>query len=268
MTDKPEQTPQMQLDEPQNTQQAAGEADPQAGMAEILAELQKVGVKNPEQVANMARASSEAGRLANMLGEIRRENAELRRIVEQGQTRQPKSDWDGSPDTVDLAKLVENASAKAVRGFYEENVLKPQMQARQMFYQQMEEVQGDDDYAVVKDVFEAHLQNPRTQSALSSGEATISGEYNKLVRKFYRQLADKSRVVLESFQKAGAKPGAKSPPHMESGTGSAYVPPEQRADQKAKLLDLKSKSRGRDDDIDAMLKTMFPDDDPFLSRRR
>lgn len=267
MTENNQNQPGMQLEEPQKPAEGSQAPDPRAEMADVLAELERIGVKKPEQVANMARASSEAGRLANMVGEIRRENAELRRIIEQSVTKPQAQSWDGSPDTVDLGKLVEQSAAKAVRGFYEEQVLKPQMQAREMLYRQMEEVQNDDDYPVVKDVFEQHIQAPRTQQALASGQTSLTNEYDRVVKQFYRKALGRSRDLLKSLHDAGAKPGAKTVPHMESGTGNQYVPPEQKPDTKAKLVEIRKQSRGRDDDIDRMLDAILPNDDPFMARR-
>ena len=51
MTDKPEQTPQMQLEESQAPSGQAQEPSSDAGMAEVLAELQKIGFSRDEEVA-------------------------------------------------------------------------------------------------------------------------------------------------------------------------------------------------------------------------
>ena len=58
---------------------AAAPANPHS---ELVAELEKFGVKNAEQLQGRMVASQEAGRLANQLGDARKEISEMRAMME------------------------------------------------------------------------------------------------------------------------------------------------------------------------------------------
>jgi len=118
---------------------------------------------------------------------------------------------------------------------------------------------------VVKDIFEKHVSSPKVQQALGNQETNIVEEYNRVVKRFYRGIAEQSRDVLKKItEKGGVVPGSIQAPFMESGVITA--PPRVSDDTKAELRKQKEKSRGRDDDIDAMLKLILKDDDPILRR--
>ena len=63
----------------------APEQGPMESHMALIAELEKLGVQKPEQLQGMAVASEQSGKLANMLGEIRRENAQRNRCFKRWQ---------------------------------------------------------------------------------------------------------------------------------------------------------------------------------------
>src|SRR5512137_368073 len=75
----------------------APKADAPNPHSDLLAELEKFGVKNAEQLQGRMVASEEAGRLANQLGGVRKEIAEMRaymeRLAHQKPAAQPRDDW-------------------------------------------------------------------------------------------------------------------------------------------------------------------------------
>ena len=239
-------------------------------VAELIGQLDRIGVRNAADVTNIATAAAQAGKLANMLGEERNRSAQLQQQLQELALKVasmsnavPQVDEWGQPRAagVDLGQLVKNA----VRTTFKEEVIEPQLKAKEQFYQAMNYIQNDDDYTVVKDIFEKHVSSPKVQQALGNQETNIVEEYNRVVKRFYRGIAEQSRDVLKKItDKGGVVPGSTSAPFMEQGVITA--PPQVSADTKAELRKLKEKSRGRDDDIDAMLRSILKDDDPILRR--
>lgn len=255
----------MQLDSPQEPkeQPQAQESD----FTELIEELKRLGATTPEQVAGMARASSEAGNLANMLGESRRQvqmvaqqNQELRRML---QDMQASRQQEYSDQPVDVKKLVRDA----LREEYSE-LTATQRAAQAEFYRQIGSIKSDEDYHLVSSAFDQHMSNPNVQAAIHDGQTSIRDEYNKLVRGYYRRIASQAKDAIETLGKKGASvPGATAPPFVEGGQSGQYAPPESRPDSREQLRELRKQSRGTDDDIDKMLRVLLPDGDPILRPR-
>lgn len=240
-------------------------SSPQDERMVLLAELEKLGVKKPEQLTGMAVASEQSGKLANMLGEIRRENQELKRMLQEQQSRRVETqDPYGNPAPVDIGKVVEDAVGK----FYQKNILEPQQRAQSEFQQHLQEVQEDDHYHILGTQFEQYVANPKVTYSLQTGQTSLAKEYRRFKDRYFTNLLGKVTENYKSLLETGAKPsGVKTPPHMESGESTNYVPPEANPDVKDKLKEVRAKSRGTEGDIDALLKVLLPDGDPILRRR-
>ncbi len=141
----------------------APETGPMDTHQALIAELEKLGVQKPEQLQGMAVASEQSGKLANMLGEIRRENAELRRILQD--TAKPKAAQDPySSEPINIEDVVE----RAVGRFYESKILRPQQEAQQQFARQLKEVQEDKHFGVLGKQCEEYTKMPNVQYAIST----------------------------------------------------------------------------------------------------
>jgi hypothetical protein len=230
----------------------------------LIAELEKLGVQKPEQLQGMAVASEQSGKLANMLGEIRRENAELRRMLQDAAKPKPQQHDPYGTEPIDIESVVERAVGK----FYENKILKPQQEAQARFSAELDKVQSDDHFGVLGNQFEEYVKVPKVQYAISTGQTSLLDEYHRFKDRYFTNLLSQ---VTENYRKlldSGAKGAGKmTPPHLESSHSTNYASPESTPDVKGKLSDIKKKSRGTDDDIDAMLRVLLPDGDPVLQRR-
>lgn len=230
----------------------------------LIAELEKLGVQKPEQLQGMAVASEQSGKLANMLGEIRRENAQLKHMLQEVAKPKAAQHDPYSPEPVNIEDVVERAVGK----FYENRILKPQQEAQMRFTQELEEVQTDDHFIVLGNQFEEYVKVPKVQYAINTGQTSLAKEYRRFKDRYFTNLLSKVTDNYRSLIESGAKgKGNVTPPHMESSGSTNYVPPENQPDTRGRMIDLSKKSRGTDEDIDKMLKTLLPDGDPVLRRR-
>lgn len=269
----PENEPKKTSETNQNPFQVGGdpqhenpEAKPQAQQPEeqvdvkaLLDELNRVGINRPEDVQGMFTASQQSGRMAQKLGEERERAALLEQRVGQLESMLNSNRYSQDYDqTADLAGVVR----KAVKDFYQEEIIRPQQQSYQANIRMQHAIQSDPDYQMAEPVWEKHISNPRTQMAISSGESDLLSEYNKVVRTIYRQMATKSKSVIENLYKTGAKPQDKSIPHMESGhTASAPMPPDNaELNEKIKRLTDPKQWQGNQKSIESLVKTMINDD--------
>ena len=126
--------------------------------------------------------------------------------------------------------------------------------------QDLASVQGDEDYSIVKGVYEEHLKSPNVQMTISSGTSTYTKEYDRIVRRYYRGIAMRSKDALEQLTAKGAKV---TPPHMESGSPSSPAIPV-TDEAKANLKKIAEQSTGSDDDLDKMIDTILPKGDTIF----
>lgn len=177
----------------------------------LVAELQKAGVNNPEQLQGKLTASKEAGQLANLLGQANSRIRDLEQQIMSIQQQQPQPntyDYGGEEDGgVNIQEIL--------RQTIREEVLRERqltMQAQQFVNEKWRKIQTDPDYELVKDVWEAKCRNPEFSHAFQTGQVDPVEAYNQTVREYYRGVAKKSLDAIEVLQKGG-KPAA---PHVES----------------------------------------------------
>ena len=205
----------------------------------LLAELKKVDVKNVDQLQGKLVASREAGQLANQLGAARAELRELRELVSQ-QRSAPKADEFGNIEEgrgVDLeatiSKVIRNEVARERQ---------MAMQAQGQVLARWNEINGDPDYDLVKEVWEKKLKDPNFNYKVQSGLADPLKEYNGVVREYHKGIAKKALDLITLLQKGGKIPV----PHVEAGGGPAATPTkEELSDRETKLKKLReSASKG------------------------
>ena len=177
----------------------------------------------------------------------------------------PKAQQDPySSEPVNIEDVVERAVGK----FYENKILKPQQEAQHRFTQELEEVQTDDHFQVSGDNSRNISRFPRFSTQFNTGQTSLAKEYRRFKDRYFTNLLSKVTENYRSLIDSGAKgKGNVTPPHMESSGSTNYVPPENKPDTRGQLKDLSTKSRGTDDDLDKMIRTMLPDGDPVLRRR-
>lgn len=201
--------------EPQTKQPAVGADDIQ----NLVSELEAVGAKTPEDIRGMATASKEAGNLARMLGEIRSENRELKRMLEETSRRPatPRQDdytyqepsGPSSSGAIDLDRVVENAVWKVVN-----KIGTQQKEAQSRFASEMNWVKSHEDFGLVKNEIEARLSDPLIQQAIMEGQTTIRDEFHRTLSAKLKGFVLKS---AETLKKVGKPAGSVNPDHTETG---------------------------------------------------
>jgi len=220
---------------------------------EIMAELEGLGVKTPEQLQNMAVASSQVGHMANQLGEARNIVSDLQQQVKELTAVAPAvmENEDFIPDLKSIQRVVETGLAD----FYKKNVIAPQKEATDRYYKEIAEIEGDPDFQVenIKNLWNAYKEKPAVQSRLMRGETTLKKEYDKVAKTFWRSVAT-------------SRQESKPPviPHME--TGDTMNIPIGSEEQQQSIKDMVDPKRwqGTDDNIENLMKTLLPKDDPIF----
>lgn len=234
-------------EEPKGTPPVEEKAD--IDVDAVMQELEAIGKTKPEEIRGMFTASQSTGKYANEIGSLRQEIERLK--SESSQPRQTNYDPDYSGEQgIDLEKVIYNTVGK----FWND-----QQQMNQKAYRyQMEEMNAintDEDYPIVRDVWEEHTKTPNFNMRINSGQTSYQREYDKVVRAYYRGVAKRSKEALEFATKQGPKP-----PHVESG--SPPTPPrEEGDDSRDKLRKIAAKATGTDEDVDKMIDAILPTGD-------
>ena len=219
--------------------------------AAILKELAGLNIDSVEKVKNMATASSETGRLAQMLGEVRQQNQTLQQQIEQLTSNSASQQQYEYGETPDIAKIMRNE----IRNFYSNEVIKPQVEQTNRVYGELSQIQNDDDYALVAPIWDQHWNSPQTQHRIMSGQSTPSSEYNKVVKTYYRSALKKTHGALKGVMETKAKP-----PHIEVGDQTHFDMPTTARIQSDEVKKIVGNNRGGDGDIEALVKAFLPAD--------
>lgn len=249
-----EESPVMEEPKEEQTKQEVS-AEDQAKA--ILAELESLGINSVEKVQNVVTASSESGNLARMLGEVRQQNENLQRQIREVTQQRQYEPNDYGEQPVDIAKIMRNE----IRNFYQDEVVKPQVEQTNRVYSELSQIQSDEDYGLVKDVWDKHWNNPNTQHRMMTGQTGAKAEYDRVVRTYYREALKKTHGALRGVVESKAKP-----PHVEVGDQTHVHMPTATDDQRAKIEKIIKSSQGGDQDIEALVKAVFPADDPIFMR--
>lgn len=203
LDDKVEETPQA--------------APPEANQLDELAKmLSDYNVQTPQQLEGKMKASSEAGRLAQLLGEERQrtENYEARLRELETASIPPKKnpyEYDGdldTPNTVNLEDAITNVYRKE-----RAREQQAQMQHQQKALKAWSAIQSHKDFPKVKEVWEEKLKDPYFVYQIQSGQIDPQMAYRDTVDEYKDNLLGKTLETIETIRK-GAMP---TPPHVESG---------------------------------------------------
>ena len=198
------------VEEPAAAPKAETPPKPEVNVDELVAELEKAGVTNAQDLQNKFKASSESGRLAQLLGEERKHARELQARLEQMSNRPmqvPDDIYTEKP--IDIESVVERSLEKALTA----REIKAQ-KAQEVNMAAWNQIQTDEDYGLVKEVWESKLRDPNFVFKIQSGMVDPVREYTQTVRGFYKQMMRKSVDTIKQLK--GGAPSV-SPPHMETG---------------------------------------------------
>jgi hypothetical protein len=224
----------------------------------LLKELEGLGISDTKGIQNLQHASQQTGKAWQEVGDLRAEVAQLKQSMSERQAPAQNMDFEGEP--IDIRNVVKGA----VRDFYVEDVLKPQQQANQQYWNQINEIQGDVDYQnpVIQEMWTKYTNTPNFQQKLQSGQSSMTSEYNKLVRTYYREIATRSHDTIKGLTDKKGKT-----PYVESGDSRetpAQVPVDERKEA-AHKIDKKRREGtvGSADALRDLVNTFLPQNDPI-----
>jgi hypothetical protein len=249
--------------------------DHRAQAEALLETLGKLSIETPEKLQNVAYASQQAGRYANDLGTSRNEvealKAEMAAI--RAAQSQPQQHYQQQPQQYEGYDYTPQPTAPSITPQQIESIVgqqvnqaigrytQGQLSANQAVLNEYAGIQSDPEYGMVQSVWDRHVSNPRVQLAIQSGQTSLTQEFNRTKVAFYKGIAMNARETMTGL--LAQSPRGATPPHIEQSTTQTYgmSQPETHIDR---LQEVHSKSTGTDDDLDAMLKAVLPDDDLFL----
>jgi len=223
-------------EEPLNVEEPKEPKKPEADVDGLIAELERAGVTTTDELSGKLRASQETGRLAQLLGDERKARSMLEQRLQELEQKPAQRQQDYMDDyqtgqPIDIEAAIERSVSKVFtkqaeqqRKFQEENLKK------------WNAIVSDEDYALIKDVWDEKLKDPNFVYKVQNGVADPIQEYNSLVRQYYKSLLKKSHETITTM-----RGGPKEPPHMETGerTSANLVsesPAASEAEQKRKAL--------------------------------
>jgi hypothetical protein len=193
----------------------------------LMEQLKAVGVTRPEQLQGKLVASQEAGKLAKMVGDLRQQNEELLRRVTEKPVREPE-DLDTYQDgqTINLESAIGKAIQKELV-----KIQQQQMQAQEMNLQRYQKINGDKDYKLVADIWEAKMADPVFRHQINVGKIDPVEEFHAVKSDFYRKLAAQTYKALDQLK--GGKPNV---PHTEQGSRTSVELPSDDVDERIEKI--------------------------------
>jgi len=184
----------------------------------LIAELEKAGITKPEELQGKLDAGTQAGQLANLLGDTRAELKVAKDALEATRNIKPNqnNEFDFPEEgNADLEGLFNKVLDKRDRVKTEQA-----QKAQKAVLGMWNEIQSDPDYHLVKDVWETKIKDPNFVFKIQSGLVNPVKEFNSLVRDRYRGVAKRS---LETIKTLTGKPNIQ-PPHVEEGGPIPPIP--------------------------------------------
>jgi hypothetical protein len=239
--------------EPTQTQESA--------MDDIAAKLKELDIDTPERLDNMAKASSEAGRLANMVGELKQQNEQLtNQMNELSRRNTPSQDYEYGEPTIDINAAIDRGVTAAIDR-YAKTQQENQRKATEAYYKDMGRIQNDKRYKVLSDKFQTHVNNPTVQMRLQRGDTNIVDEYYR-IKDAYIDILEENYV-----NKVDKATQPVTPPHMETSEHTT-VPSEERnpsdKSEMKKKVDPSKGWEGTDENVKDLFSGMFSENDPFM----
>ncbi len=233
----------------------------------LLKELETLNISDPKQISDMAHASQQTGRAWNEVGQLRQQVAQLQEQMRhtQNQYREPSVDTEFSNEPID----VKDALKGAVREFYNEEVIRPQRQAAEMYWQQKSQIQSDTDYQnnpAIREMWDKHEQNPDFQMRMQMGQTSLVGEFDKLRITYFREIAKRSHETIKGLTES---PKVQTPFVEQGDTRStpAQAPIDERKETANKIdKQRRDGTLNSDDALKALISTYLPKTDPIFRR--
>jgi hypothetical protein len=230
-----EQVTETQAQETQVTE--AKQETPPNQYAELVAELEKAGVTSSKQLEGKFKAASEVGKMANLLGEVRGENAELKRMLMdmQASMKRPKANPYGEEEqsgAVDIGDLIEKRVAAVI-----DREKRASLEAQQRAFQAWNMIQQDEDYPLVADKWEAKMRDPNFAIKLQAGTIDPVAEYQRVLRDHYKSSVRLAAETIKTLTTGQPAPKV----HVESSARARQDTPIEKGQRDKTLQPLKEK---------------------------
>jgi len=192
---------------PSSATPADAAPDGEINYGDLIQRLEQAGITEPRQLDGKLQAASERGHLANILGEVKSENAELRRMLSEMRAAQqaaPKryaDDDTANAGAIDLKDLVRSEMRTVLT---EEK--RQAIEAQQRAWQAWQAIQTDEDYHLVKDQWESKMRDPNFAIQLQAGTVNPVDAYRRLLRDHYKGAVRLAAETIKSLTKGTQVP--------------------------------------------------------------
>lgn len=204
---KTEETPTLAEEKPKEKKK---EENPAGDVDGLVAELEKAGISNVEQLENKLMASSQAGNLANQLGDARNEIAELKQMMAD-QPREVRHEV-VEPEEEDLGRLITKGVDRALDA-REKKQAEAWRVSQQNSLTMWNTIQNDPDYKLVETVWDTKTKDPNFQFKVQNGLINPLKEFNDTVREYYKGISKRALDTINQLQGKGTV----TPVHLEDG---------------------------------------------------
>ena len=186
------------------------EAAPKENVDDLIAELEKAGVKDPKQLQGKLDAGVQAGRLAQLLGDEKKLTAEKDAEIARLKAQPKEQDWDAYPEgkPIDIEAAIERSIDKTFSK--REQVAKQVQEASIAAYNY---IKSDQNFHLVKDVWDEKIKDPAYIYQVQTGQVDPVRDYSNTVVQYFQNVAQRSLETIKELSGGGASPV----PHVESG---------------------------------------------------
>ncbi len=186
------------------------EAEPKENVDDLIAELEKVGIENPQQLQNKLEASAQVGKAFQMLGDERKTVAELQAKIDKLMSQPQPTDETYYPE----GKPV-NIQDEVRQGIRQElaEQQKKMKQAQDASIQAYNAITTDKNFHLVKDIWDEKVKNPAYVAQVQSGQVNPVLDYQQTVVDYFQIVAKRSLDTIKDMQ-GGVTPPV---PHTETG---------------------------------------------------
>ena len=205
MVDGTEELPQAEEPTPK------AEEEPKKNVNDFLAELEKAGVENPQQLQGKLEASAQAGKAFQMLGDERKlvaeKDAEIARLMSQIDR----------PEVNEYGERPINIADEVRRGIKQEMIemQKNAQQAHERSMQAYNAIKTDKNYHLVADVWEEKVKDPAYIYQVQQGAVDPLRDFQGTVVDYFQKMVKESHETITEL--VGGDKGKVTPPHVESG---------------------------------------------------
>jgi len=174
----------------------------------LMAELTKAGVTDAKSLSGKLEAGYEAGNMARLLGDERDRTKDLEAKIEKLQAA-PKDEFDYSQESrpIDIETTIERSVGKVL-----DSRDAKARKVQEASYAAWNRIQSDEDYHLIKDVWEERLKDPGFVMKIQNGSLNPVDEYTSTLRSYYKTLLKQSAETITTM-----KGGNLKPPHVETG---------------------------------------------------